>query len=346
MATKASSVGTMKAAQIGKAGGDFELVEREIPEPGPGQVRVKVDACGICHSDELVKEGLWPGLQYPRVPGHEVAGRVDALGQGIGAWKHGDRVGVGWHGGHDFVCDPCRRGDFTMCLNRKVTGIDYDGGYAEYVIAPAEALAAIPDEVPAEEAGPFMCAGVTVFNALRNSGARPGDVVAVQGIGGLGHLGVQYARKMGFKTVALGRGHDKESLAKKLGAHHYIDAASVDTVAELQKLGGARVILATAPSAQAISGVVGGLGVGGNLLIPAAANDPLTVSVMPLLMGRRQISGWYSGSARDAQDTLEFSALSDVHPMIEKFPLSRVAEAYERMHSGKVRFRVVLMMGS
>jgi D-arabinose 1-dehydrogenase-like Zn-dependent alcohol dehydrogenase len=336
----------MKAAQISKAGGDFELVERDIPEPGPGQVRVKVEACGICHSDVLVKEGLWPGLQYPRVPGHEIAGRLDALGVGVSVWKKGDRVGVGWHGGHDFVCDECRRGDFAMCVNRKVTGIDYDGGYAEYMIAPAEALAAIPNELPAEEAGPFMCAGVTVFNALRNSGARPGDVVAVQGIGGLGHLGVQYARKMGFETVALGRGKDKEPLAKKLGAHHYVDSSAVDTVAELQKLGGARVILATAPSAKAISDVVGGLGVNGNLLIPAAPNDPLTVSVMPLLMGRRQIWGWYSGTARDSQDTLQFSALSDVHPMIEKFPLSRVEEAYERMHSGQVRFRVVLMMGS
>jgi D-arabinose 1-dehydrogenase-like Zn-dependent alcohol dehydrogenase len=346
MAPKAVSIGTMKAAQISKAGGNFELVERDIPEPGPGQVRVKVEASGICHSDELVKEGLWPGLQYPRVPGHEIAGRVDALGVGVRAFETGDRVGVGWHGGHDFTCEKCRRGDFAMCVNRKVTGIDSDGGYAEYMIAPAEALAAIPREVPAEEAGPLMCAGVTVFNALRNSGARPGDVVAVQGIGGLGHLGVQYARKMGFKTVALGRGKDKEALAKKLGAHHYIDAAAVDTVAELQKLGGARVILATAPNAKAISDVVGGLGVDGNLLIPAAPSDPLTVGVFPLLMGRRQIAGWYSGTARDSQDTLEFSALSDVHPMIEKFPLRRVAEAYERMRRGEVRFRVVLMMGS
>ena len=335
----------MKAAQISKPGGDFELIERDIPEPGAGQVRVKVDACGICHSDVLVKDGLWPGLQYPRVPGHEIAGRVDALGDGVTNWKRDERVGVGWHGGHDFVCDQCRRGDFGMCINRKVTGIDFDGGYAEYMIAPAEALARIPDELPPEEAGPFMCAGVTVFNALRNSGARAGDVVAVQGIGGLGHLGVQYARKMGFETVALGRGKDKEPLARKLGAHHYIDGESVDTVAELQKLGGARVILATAPSAKAISSVVEGLAVDGNLLIPAAPNDPLTIGVFPLIMGRRHVSGWYSGTARDSQDTLEFSALSDVHPMIEKFPLSRAAEAYERMHSGKVRFRVVLTMG-
>ena len=334
----------MKAAQISKAGGDFELVEREIPEPGPGQVRVKVEACGICHSDVLVKEGLWPGLLYPRVPGHEVAGRLDAVGDRVTNWRKGDRVGIGWHGGHDFVCDQCRRGDFAMCTNRKVTGIDFDGGYAEYMIAPAEALALIPAELPAEEAGPFMCAGVTVFNALRNSGARVGDVVAVQGIGGLGHLGMQYARQMGFQTAALGRGKDKEPLARKLGAHHYIDSDVVDPVKELQKLGGARVILATAPSAKAISSVVEGLAVDGNLLIPAAPNDPLTIGVFPLIMGRRKISGWYSGTARDSQDTLEFSALSDVHPMIEKFPLSRVAEAYEHMRSGKVRFRVVLTM--
>ena len=334
----------MKAAQISKPRGDFELVERDIPEPAAGQVRVKVEACGICHSDALVKEGLWPGLQYPRVPGHEIAGHIDAIGDGVRNWKKGQRVGVGWHGGHDFVCNECRRGDFGMCVNRKVTGIDFDGGYAEYVIVGAEVLALIPDEVPAEEAGPFMCAGVTVYNALRNSGARPGDVVAVQGIGGLGHLGIQYARQMGFNTIALGRGKDKEPLAKELGAHRYIDSNVADTVAELQKLGGARVILATAPSAKAISEVVGGLGVNGNLLVPAAPADPLTISVMPLIMGRRSVSGWYSGTARDSQDTLEFSALSGVHPMIEKYPLDRAAEGYEQMHSGKVRFRVVLTM--
>jgi alcohol dehydrogenase/propanol-preferring alcohol dehydrogenase len=334
----------MKVAQITKPGGDFELVERDIPEPGAGQVRVKVEACGICHSDVLVKEGLWPGLQYPRVPGHEVAGHVDAVGGGVTNWKKGQRVGVGWHGGHDFVCEQCRRGDFAMCVNRKVTGIDFDGGYAEYMIAPAAALAAIPDELPAEEAGPFMCAGVTVYNALRNSGARSGDVVAVQGIGGLGHLAVQYARQMGFKTIALGRGKDKEPLANKLGAHRYLDSNVVDTVAELQKLGGARVILATAPSAKAISGVVEGLGVNGNLVVPAAPLEPLRVNVLSLIMGRRSVSGCYSGTARDSQDTLEFSTFNDVHPMIEKYPLSRVTEAYEQMHSGKVRFRVVLTM--
>ena len=334
----------MKAAQISKAGGDWELVERDIPEPGPDQVGVKVEACGICHSDALVKDGIWPGLQYPRVPGHEIAGRIDALGDNVTAWHQGQRVGVGWHGGHCFVCEQCRRGDFAMCVNRKVTGIDFDGGYAEYMIAPASALAAIPDELPAEEAGPFMCAGVTVFNALRNSGARAGDVVAVHGIGGLGHLGVQYARQMGFETVAINRGNDKEQLARKLGAHHYIDATASDVVAELQKLGGASVILATAPNAQAISALVDGLAPSGKLLVPAAPAEPLTINVFSLIMRRSSVAGWYSGTAKDSQDTLEFSALSGVHPMIEKYPLDQVAAAYEQMHSGKVRFRVVLTL--
>jgi D-arabinose 1-dehydrogenase-like Zn-dependent alcohol dehydrogenase len=335
----------MKMAQISKARGEWELVERDILEPGPRQVRVKVEVCGICHSDVLVKEGLWPGLQYPRVPGHEVAGRIDVVGAGVAAWKPGQRVGVGWHGGHCFACEQCRRGDFAMCTNRRITGVDSDGGYAEFMIAREEALAAIPDELPAEEAGPFMCAGVTVFNALRNSGARGGDVVAVHGIGGLGHLGVQYARQMGFETVALGRGKDKESLARKLGAHHYIDSGAADAGAELQKLGGARVILATAPNAQAISALVEGLAVDGTLLVPAAPAEPLTVSVLPLILGRRTVAGWYSGSARDSQDTLEFSALNGVHPMIEKYPLDRVSEAFEQMHRGRARFRVVLTMG-
>lgn len=335
----------MKAARIGKPGGDFELVERDIPEPGAGQVRVKVEACGICHSDMFVKEGLWPGLQYPRVPGHEIGGRVEAIGENVVEWKTDQRVGVGWHGGHCFVCAQCKRGDFAMCVNRKVTGFDFDGGYAEYMIAPAATLAAIPDELPAEEAGPFMCAGVTVYNALRHSGARGGDVVAVHGVGGLGHLGIQYARKMGFETVALGRGTDKQELAEKLGAHHYFDTKSSDAVANLQKLGGARVILATAPNAKAISAVVEGLSPDGILLVPAAPNDPLSISVMPLIAGRRSVAGCYSGTAKDSQDTLEFSALSEVHPMIEKYPLSEVAAAYEQMHSGRARFRVVLTMG-
>jgi D-arabinose 1-dehydrogenase-like Zn-dependent alcohol dehydrogenase len=335
---------TMKAAQVSSAGGDWELVEHDIPEPGAGQVRVKIDACGVCHSDVLVKEGHWPGLQYPRVPGHEIAGRIDAVGDNVTPWSNGQRVGVGWHGGHCFVCDQCRRGDFAMCVNRKVTGIDFDGGYAEYMIAPVTALAAIPDEVPAEEAGPFMCAGVTVYNALRNSGARAGDLVAIHGIGGLGHLGVQYARQMGYRTVAINRGNDKQPLAQKLGAHHYIDATATDPVAELQKLGGAHVILATAPSAAAISPLVDGLSPNGVLLVPAAPAEPLTISVFSLIMRRSKVAGWYSGNARDSQDTLEFSALSDVHPMIEKYPLDRVAEAYEQMHSGRVRFRAVLVM--
>jgi len=332
----------MKAAQISKAGGDWELVERDIPEPGVGQVRVKVEACGICHSEALVKEGLWPGLQYPRIPGHEIAGRIDALGDNVTSWQKDQRVGVGWHGGHCFVCEQCRRGDFAMCVNRKVTGVDFDGGYAEYMIAPASALAAIPGELPAEEAGPFMCAGVTVFNALRNSGARAGEVVAVHGIGGLGHLGVQYARQMGFRTVAINRGNDKEALAPQLGAHHYIDATATDVASELQKLGGANLILATAPNAQAISALVDGLSPGGKLLVPAAAGEPLTINVFSLIMRRSSVAGWYSGTAKDSQDTLEFSALAGVHPMIEKYPLDRVAEGYEQMHSGKVRFRVVL----
>jgi D-arabinose 1-dehydrogenase-like Zn-dependent alcohol dehydrogenase len=332
----------MQAAQISKPGGEWELVERVIPEPRAGQVRVKVEACGICHSDMFVKEGLWPGLAYPRVPGHEIAGHIDAVGDNVTAWRPGQRVGVGWHGGHCFVCEPCRRGDFAMCVHRQVTGIDFDGGYAEYMIARAETLAAIPEALPAEEVGPFMCAGVTVYNALRHAGARAGEVVAVHGIGGLGHLGVQYARQMGFETVAITRGNDKESLARQLGAHHYIDAIAQDAVTELQKLGGARVILATAPNAQAISALIDGLSPGGTLLVPAAPAEPLTISVMSLISGRRSVAGWYAGTARDAQETLEFSLLSAVHPMIETYPLGRVAEAYEQMHSGRVRFRVVL----
>jgi D-arabinose 1-dehydrogenase-like Zn-dependent alcohol dehydrogenase len=333
---------TMQAAQISQPGGEWELVERVMPEPRPGQVRVKVEACGMCHSDVFVKEGLWPGLAYPRVPGHEIAGHIDAVGDNVTAWNKGQRVGVGWHGGHCFVCEQCRRGDFAMCVHRQVTGIDFDGGYAEYMIARAETLAAIPEALPAEEAGPFMCAGVTVYNALRHAGARAGEVVAVHGIGGLGHLGVQYARHMGFETVAINRGHDKEPLARQLGAHHYIDATAQDAVTELQKLGGARVILATAPNAPAISALIDGLSPSGTLLVPAAPAEPLTISVMSLISGRRSVAGWYSGTARDAQDTLAFSVLSAVHPMIEQYPLGRVADAYAQMHSGRVRFRVVL----
>jgi len=335
---------SMRAAQISRPGGDWELVERQIPEPAAGEVRIKVEACGICHSDMFVKDGLWPGLQFPRIPGHEIAGRIDALGTGVNEWAVGQRVGVGWHGGHCFRCDHCRRGDFILCRSAKVTGISHDGGYAEYMISPAQAVAAMPDELPAEEAAPLLCAGITVFNALRNAGARAGDLVAVQGVGGLGHLGIQYAQRMGFATVALARGKDKEALATKLGARHYIDSAAGSAAEALQKLGGARLILATAPEAKSISALVGGLAPGGRLLIVAAALEPLTLSALDLIGGRRSVQGWPSGTAMDSEDTLRFSALSGVRPMIEKYPLAKVAEAYERMHSGKARFRAVLTM--
>ncbi len=335
----------MRAAQIDKAQGGFELVEREIPKPGVGEVRVKVEACGICHSDMFVKEGLWPGLKFPRVPGHEVAGRIDALGENVLGWQAGQRVGVGWHGGHCFHCDACRRGDFIMCQSAKVTGISHDGGFAEYMITPSSALAALPAELPAEEAAPLLCAGITVFNALRHSGAVAGDLVAVQGVGGLGHLGIQYAQRMGFRVAALARGQDKQPLAVKLGARHYLDSAAGDPAESLQKLGGARVILATAPDAKSISGLVRGLGRNGTLLVVGAALEPLSISALDLISARRSIQGWPSGTATDSEDTLRFSALAGVRPMLEKFPLARVAEGYERMISGKARFRAVLTMG-
>lgn len=334
----------MKAVQVSKAGGNFELVERNIPEPGRNQVRIKVEACGICHSDALVKEGYWPGIQYPRVPGHEIAGRIDAVGSDVTNWKAGQRVGVGWHGGHCFVCEPCRRGDFINCKNEKITAITHDGGYQEYMVTPAEAVAAIPDDLPAAEAAPLLCAGITVFNALRNSGARPGDLVAVQGIGGLGHLGVQYARQMGFRTVAIGRGGDKEALARKLGAHEYIDSAGGDPSAALQKLGGAKVILATAPDSKSISAVVDGLSSNGKVVVVGASGEPIAVTPIQLIRGRSGLLGWASGIATDAEDTMRFSAQSGVRPMIEKYPLEKAAEAYEQMISGRVRFRVVLTM--
>ena len=338
-------MGRMKAAQIGKPGGDWEIVDRDIPEPGPGEVRIKVEACGVCHSDVFVKEGQWPGLQYPRVPGHEIAGRIDAAASNVTNWKVGQRVGVGWHGGHCFKCESCRRGDFAMCQFRKITGIDFDGGYAEYMTAPAEAVAAVPDDLAAWEAGPFMCAGITVFNALRNSGARPGDVIAIQGIGGLGHLGVQYAHKMGFHTVAIGRGQDKDGLARQLGAHRYIDGSSSGWEEELKKLGGARLVLATAPDSKAISGLFNGLAPNGKIVVIAAPGEPLAVNAAQLLLFKQSIAGWYSGTAMDSEDTLRFSVLAGVHPMTERFPLVKVAEAYERMTSGKARFRAVLTMG-
>ena len=336
----------MKAVQVTKAGGDFEIVEREIPQPSAGQVRIKVEACGICHSDALVKEGYWPGIQYPRVPGHEVAGVIDAVGTGVNVWKSGQKVGIGWHGGHCFECDSCRRGDFNQCRNEKIAGISYDGGYAEYMIAPQEAVASMPDGLSAEEAAPLLCAGITTFNSLRNAGARPGDLVAVQGIGGLGHLGVQFASKMGFHTVAIGRGNDKEALAKKLGADQYIDSSATDAAAELKKLGGARVILATAPDSKTIASVIDGLGVNGKLLIVAAPGEPMQVNPVGLIMGRRSIQGWPSGTAPDSEDTMRFSARTGVRPMIEHYPLEKVADAYQQMISGKVRFRVVLTMGA
>jgi D-arabinose 1-dehydrogenase-like Zn-dependent alcohol dehydrogenase len=335
----------MKAVQVSKPGGNFELVERNIPEPGRNQVRIRVEACGICHSDSLVKEGHWPGLQYPRVPGHEIAGRVDAVGPDVTNWKPGQRVGVGWHGGHDFTCNACRRGDFINCQNEKITGISYDGGYQEYMIAPAEAVAAIPDDLAAADAAPLLCAGITVFNALRHSGARAGDLVAVQGMGGLGHLGVQYARQMGFRTFAIGRGKDKEALARKLGAAHYVDTATSDPSAELRKFGGAHVILATAPDSKAMSALVNGLAGNGKLVVVGAGADPLTVTPIQLIMGSKSLQGWAAGIATDSEDTMQFSALSGVRPMIEKYPLEKAAEAYDQMISGRVRFRVVLTMG-
>ncbi|MGA1988452.1 MAG: alcohol dehydrogenase [Candidatus Sulfotelmatobacter sp.] len=335
----------MKAVQISKPGGNFEVVERPTPQPGRGQVRIKVEACGICHSDALVKEGLWPGIQYPRVPGHEIAGRIDSVGADVTQWKPGQRVGVGWHGGHCFTCDPCRRGDFVNCQFEKITGIHFDGGYAEYVIIPAEAVALIPDDLPADEAAPLLCAGITVFNALRNSGARGGDLVAVQGIGGLGHLGIQYARQMGFRTVAIGRGGDKQPLARKLGAHDYIDTGAGDPAQALQKLGGAHVILATAPDSKSISALVNGLGPRGTLMVVGAGFESLTVTPLQLIGGSKTVRGWASGTARDSQDTLEFSAFSGVRPMIERYPLEKAADAYQQMISGKARFRVVITMG-
>ncbi len=332
----------MKAAQISKPGASFEIVERPIPQPGPDTVRIKVEACGLCHSDVLVKEGLWPGIQYPRVPGHEVAGRIDAVGANVTNWTVGQRVGVGWHGGHDFVCDSCRRGDFILCSNQKITGIHFDGGYAEYMIAPAEAVASIPDDLPADLAAPLLCAGITTFNSLRNAGGRPGDLVAVQGIGGLGHLGIQYAQRMGFRTVAIGRNKDKEPLAKKLGAHHYIDTAASDPAKELQALGGAHIVLATAPDAKSMEALIGGLGPNGKLLVVGASADPMSVNSLPLINGRKSIQGWASGTAKDSEDALNFSSLTGVRPMIEKYPLEKAAEAYDRMIQGHARFRVVL----
>ncbi|MEP6886974.1 MAG: alcohol dehydrogenase [Nitrospirales bacterium] len=334
----------MTAVQISRPGAPFEVVAREIPEPGPNMVRIKVQACGVCHSDLFVKEGHWPGLQYPRITGHEVAGVIDAIGSGVTVWKKGQRVGVGWHGGHCGQCVPCRRGDFIACQNLRVTGFHDDGGYAQYMIARSDTLASIPDALSPVEAAPILCAGITTFNSLRHSGAVAGDVVAVQGLGGLGHLGIQFASKMGFRTVAIGRGKDKEPLALQLGAERYLDTDAVQVAKELAGLGGATVIVATAPNSKAMSDLIDGLGVGGKLMVVGASADPISVTPLQLIGQRRSIQGWPSGKAQDSEDALNFCALTGIRPMIESFPLEQAGAAYDRMLSGKARFRVVLTM--
>jgi D-arabinose 1-dehydrogenase-like Zn-dependent alcohol dehydrogenase len=335
----------MRSVQVSKPNGPFEIVERDVPEPGVRQVRIKVQACGICHSDSLMIEGLFPGIQYPRVPGHEIAGVVDAVGEDVTEWKTGHRVAVGWHGGHCGHCESCRRGDFVTCRYAQVPGFTYDGGYADYMIAPTEALASIPDELSATEAAPMMCAGITTYNALRNSGARVGDVVAILGIGGLGHLGIQFAAKMGFNTIAIGRGKDKEELVRKLGARQYIDSKSQNPVEELVKLGGAKIILGTVPSGKAMGKVLGGLAINGKLIMIGVSDEPLEVSPFFFLSGRRSVVGWPGGTSIDSQDTLSFSVLSGVRSMNEIFPLEQATEAYKQMMSGKARFRAVLTTG-
>jgi len=337
-------VSPMKAAQISKPGAGFEVVERPRPTPGPGQVRIKVQACGVCHSDVLTVEGALPGIQYPRVPGHEIVGHIDELGPGVSVWKMGQRVGVGWHGGHDGTCSSCRRGDFNNCQNMQIAGISYDGGYQQYMLAPVEGLAAIPEGLSDAEAAPLLCAGVTTYNALRHSGALPGDLVAVLGVGGLGHLGIQYANKFGYKVVAIGRGPENTALAKKLGASVYIDSKATKPAEELQKLGGARVILATAPSSKAMSEVIDGLGPNGKLMVVGATFDPIEVTPAQLILPPRTVQGWASGTPADSEDTVNFSLLTGVRPMIETYPLEQAAEAYARMMSGKAEFRVVLTM--
>ena len=344
MATTRVAVAPMKVAQISKAGADFEIVEREIPKPGVGHVLIKVQACGVCHSDVFTKEGYWPGIQYPRVPGHEVAGIIDELGGGVSEWKKGQRVGVGWHGGHDGTCLACRRGDFGNCQNLKIAGISYDGGYQQYMVAPVEALTAMPESLSDVEAAPLLCAGITTFNALRHSGAFPGDLVAVLGIGGLGHLGIQFANKFGYKVAAIGRGPENAPLATKLGASVYIDNRATNPAEALQKLGGAQVILATAPSSKAMSELVDGLAPNGKLMVVGASLDPIQVTPVQLISGSRTIQGWASGTPADAEDTLRFAELTGVRPMIETYPLEKAAEAYARMMSGNAQFRVVLAM--
>ena len=344
MATTKVGISPMKAAQIPKPGADFEIVQREIPKPGPGEVRIKIQACGVCHSDVFTKEGSWPGIQYPRVPGHEVVGTIDELGAGVSGWKQEQRIGVGWHGGHDGTCLACQRGDFRNCRNLKVPGISYDGGYEQYMVAPVEALTAMPESLSDVEAAPLLCAGITTYNALRHSGAMPGDLVAVLGIGGLGHLGIQFANKFGYKVAAIGRGSESATLAKKLGASVYIDNKVTNAAEALQKLGGAQVILATAPNSKAMTEVIDGLAPNGNLMVIGVTADPIEVTPAQLVNGSKSIQGWASGTPADAQDTLRFAELTGVRPMIETYPLEKAAEAYARMMSGQAQFRVVLTM--
>ncbi len=334
----------MKAAQVPKPGADFQIVERELPKPQRRQVRIKVEACGICGSDEFTKEGTWPGIEYPRVPGHEVVGVIDELGPDVSEWKKGQRVGIGWHGGHDGTCRACRRGDFRNCLNRKVPGISYDGGYQEYMAAPAEAVVPIPDSLTSAEAAPLLCAGATTFDALRTSGAMPGDLVAVLGLGGLGHLGIQFASKFGYRVVAIGRGAENASVAEKLGATAYIDSGTKNAAVELQKLGGAQVILATAPSAKAMSELLAGLGPNGRLLVIGASSEPMSVAPVQIIPSSLSLTGRYAGTAAGEEDTVRFAELSGVRPMIETYPLAKAAEGYARMKSGQAKFRVVLTM--
>jgi D-arabinose 1-dehydrogenase-like Zn-dependent alcohol dehydrogenase len=335
-----------RAFQVKSAGGDFELVKKEFPEPGAVHVRIRVQACGVCHSDSITKFGLFPGIAYPRVPGHEIAGVIDAVGADVPVYKVGQRVGLGWHGGHCNYCTPCRRGDFILCENQQIAGISYDGGYADYVVAPANALALIPDDLADVDAAPLMCAGVTTYNALRNSGAKAGDLVAILGIGGLGHLAVQFAAKAGYNTVAIARGADKGPLAKELGADQYIDNKATDFAAELQKLGGAAVILSTLTDADTLAKAVGGLGPNGKLIIVGVPDKPIELSVIPLIMGNREVRGWASGTGMDSEDTLNFSKLKGVKPKIETYSLDKAPEAFDRMMSGKALFRVVMTTGA